>query len=142
MHTSIFVYAVAIAAVGAFLAGLYYMFSGLRGDDGKIVDRRLGELARPVSNQAKLRRRSLSSGKSPWLAAVLETASLRSFDRLVATSGIRMSTERILFLVTIGTAVIFEVLNVIGGYNLVICAAAALLLGIVAPVMWILHARR
>jgi tight adherence protein B len=142
MHTSIFVYVAAVAAVGAFLAGLYYMISGLRGDDGKIVDRRLGELAKPVWDQAKLRRRSLSSGKSPWLAAILETASLRSFDRLVATSGIRVSTERILFLATVGTAAIFELLNVIGGYNLVVCAIAAALLGIVAPVMWILHARR
>lgn len=142
MQEILLVYGAGIAAAGAFLAGLYYVFAGLRGGDQKIVDRRLDELAKPAWDRAKLRRRSLSTGKSPWLAAVLETASLRSFDTLVATSGIRMPTERILFLAIVGTAAIFELLDLVGGYNLIVCAAAALTLGIVAPLLFILHARR
>lgn len=136
-------YGMVLIATVAFVSGLYLFLSGLRGGDGKIVDRRLDGLSKMSLAQQKylLRRKSLSAGKSPWLAAILETASLRSLDNLVATSGIQMSTERILFFSLIGAAVIFELLDV-GGYSLIICAAGGIVLGILAPLGWIIHTRR
>jgi tight adherence protein B len=142
--STMILYGTVLIATVAFVLGLYLFLSGLRGSDGEIVDRRLDGLSKMGPGQHKylLRRQSLSAGKSPWLAAVLETASLRSLDNLVATSGIRISTERILFFAVIGAAVIFELLDVVGGYNLVICAAGGLVLGILAPLGWIIHTRR
>jgi tight adherence protein B len=142
MEGSIIVDAAAVAAVGAFVAGLYFFLSALRGGDQTIVERRLGDLGKPDWKMPQLRRRSLSRGKSPWLAAILESASLQSFDSLVATSGMRISTERILFIAVVSTAVIFELLDVVGHYNLVVCAAAALLLGVGGPLLWIVTIRR
>jgi tight adherence protein B len=142
MQESLIVDGAVVAAVGAFLAGLYFFLSALRGGDQKIVERRLGEFGKPGWTMPQLRRRSLSRGKSPWLAAILETASLKSFDNLVVTSGIRTSTERMLFIAVVSTAVIFELLDIVGHYNLVVCAAAALLLGVGGPLLWILNVRR
>jgi tight adherence protein B len=142
MQEALIVDGAVVAAVGAFLAGLYFLLSGMRAGDEKIVERRLGELGKPGWKMPQLRRRSLSRGKSPWLASILETASLKSFDNLVATSGMRTSTERVLFLTVIATAVIFEVLDVVAGFNLLVCAAGALLLGVGAPLLWILNTRR
>ena len=136
-------YAAVVAAVIAFVLGLYLFVASLGGEQ-EIVDRRLGDLSKGSREQAKqlLRRKSLSAGKSPWLAVILETASLRSLEKLVATSGIRMSTERILFFAVIGTAVIFELLEVFGGYSPIICAPIAFVLGILGPLGWIVRARR
>jgi tight adherence protein B len=142
--TTMLLYAAVLLAVVAFVLGLYLFLSSLGGGEGEIVGRRLDDLSKMGWKQQKhlLRRKSLSAGKSPWLAAILETASLRSLDNLIATSGIRMSTERVLFFTVIGAAVIFEMLQVVGGYNLIVCAAGGLMLGIVAPLAWIIYARR
>jgi tight adherence protein B len=138
------VYGAVILASIAFVAGLYFLVAGLRGSDAEIISRRLDDLSNLAAEQRKhlLRRKSLSDGKSAWLAALLETASLRSFDTLVATSGIRMSTDRILFLAVIAAAVIFELLDLVGGFSLIICAVGGLLLGGVAPLLWIINLRR
>jgi tight adherence protein B len=137
-------YGALVIATAAFISGFYLFFAGLHGNEGKIVDRRLDNLSKTGWEQQKLllRRKSLSSGKSPWLAAVLETASLRSLDNLVSTSGIKMSTERVLFFALIGAAIIFELLDIFGGYNPILCAIGGLMLGIVAPLLWIVYARR
>lgn len=141
--TTMILYGAVVAAVIAFVLGLYLFVASL-GGESQIVGRRLGDLSKTAWEQPKqlLRRKSLSSGKSPWLAAILETASLRSLDVLVTTSGIRMPTERILFFAVIGTAVIFELLDIVGGYSLIICAAGAFVLGILAPLGWIIRVRR
>jgi tight adherence protein B len=138
------VYGAVILASIAFVAGLYFLVAGLRGSDAEIISRRLDDLSNLAAEQRKylLRRKSLSDGKSAWLAALLETASLRSFDTLVATSGITMSTDRILFLAVIAAAVIFELLDLVGGFSLIICAAGGLLLGVAAPLLWIINLRR
>src|SRR5262249_25112383 len=109
-------YAVVVAAVIGSVMGLYLFVASLGGEH-EIVDRRLDDLSNTAWERPKqlLRRKSLSDGKSPWLAEILETASLRSLDRLVETSGIRMSTERVLFFAVIGTAMVFELLEVVGG---------------------------
>jgi tight adherence protein B len=146
MHidSSMIAYGAVLIAVVAFVQGAYIFLSGLSGGDAQIVNRRLDELSPIGSEESKnpLRRKSLSAGKSPWLAVILETASLRSLDNLVSTSGIRMSTEQILFFTVIGAAVIFEVLDVFSGYNLIICVAGSLTLAFLLPLGWIVHTRR
>jgi len=144
VDTPILLYAAVFAAAAAFVAGFFYLVAGMRGGAAEVVDRRLDSLSRKPwgDSQLLLRRKSLGQGKSPWLAKILQTASLKTFDGLVSTSGVGMSTERILFLSVIGTAVIFEVLEVVLGFGFASAASSALLLGVAAPLALIVRIRR
>ncbi len=144
LHSSMLPYLAVLIAVVIFVQGGNLLISGLNGGKDKAVSRRLRGLGAPQreASEDPLRRKSLSAGKSPWLTSILESVSLRSFDRFISTSGIRMTTERVLFLMIVGSAAIFELLDIFGHYGLLICAAGGFIGAIVFPLWLIYRIRR
>jgi tight adherence protein B len=136
-------YAAVVLAVVGLVLGLSFLVSGASGAD-KNVGRRLTDLANSGKRQwsMSLRRKTLKTGKSNWLASILDSASIKSLDTLVSTSGVAMSTERLLFLIVVGFAAIFEGLTLFGHYNAVICGLVAALIAAVMPIAIIIRARR
>jgi tight adherence protein B len=85
----------------AFLAilSLIYGAWGLADFFGTVqsrIRRRLEQISAGDPAGDMLRRRMLGENLSPWLAAMLDSAPVRWFDRLVITSGSRIPTERVL----------------------------------------------
>jgi len=138
-NSPVLLYAAVFAAAVTFVVGTYLVLSG--GGDKAVSERLSGRRTKQIAGDP-LRRRSLGAGKSPWLASILDSVSLRAFDDLVSTSGIRTSTERVLLFMALGTAAIFEGLDLLGGYGLFASAVGSLAFGIALPLGLIVRTRK
>lgn len=113
--TSDLLYPAILIGVMAFVEGLYLLVTDMRGGADKQVNRRLRVMAREADQRAAydlLRPKALGEGASPWLLSILNSGAVRSLDRLIATSGIRLTTERTILFMVVGFAGVFAALDV------------------------------
>ena len=78
---TILLYLVAVAVIYSAIQGFHYFAKDLR------------EETLNAANQ--LRRATLADGVSPWLRDILVTATVRRFDNVVQTCGLKVQTDRV-----------------------------------------------
>ena len=134
---------VVFIAVVAFVEGLFTLLHEMRHGPDKPINRRLQAIAAHGNDHgaalASLLRKPMAEGL-PWLKSLLRGTLLLRLERLIATSGLRISTQRVVLYIGILTLVLFLTFNALSHRNLASLFAAAAL-GIAIPLVIIMRVR-
>lgn len=124
-------YLIAFFAILALAQGVWGLADSLGSAQGR-ARRRLEQISAGDPRADMLRRRMLGENLSPWLAALLNSAPIRWFDRLVVTSGIALPTEYVLFLMMVSFTPLLGLCGLVG-LRPAICLAVALAGSVMLP---------
>jgi tight adherence protein B len=144
MNWSVLPYAAAAIAGVAFVEGVYYLFFDSTGRARRHIDQRLLASGRGVDQHSAaelLRRRSYTTGMSPWLAKLFTTSPIRWFNNLVLSSGMGGSPHRVMLYMTLVVAFITAALSLVLHWPVLWCAVTGTLSGVALSIWYLLQAR-
>ena len=140
-------YGLMAVAVLVLIFGIRALSGGGGGETKKKLNRRLSLIAEHGDDSRaayeQLRRHSISEGASPWLARILESRWIHALDNLVLSSGVTISTQRVMLYSTAGFVLVFLGLDFLGlGFVARLVCSAVLAIGLPLGLLRVIRRRR